>query len=34
MVNAKGNSKELYSLVCEITGTKVENPLPDNVADT
>jgi len=34
MVSAKGNSKKLYSLVCELTGTKVENPLPDNVADT
>ena len=34
MVSVKGNSKKLYSLVCELTGTKIENPLPDNVADT
>jgi len=33
MVGAKGHSKQLYSLVCELTGTKVENQLPDYVAD-
>lgn len=34
MVNAKGDSKKLYNLVSELTGTKSENPLPDSVADS
>lgn len=33
MVSAKGDSKKLYQLVWELTGTKTDNPLPDDVAD-
>ncbi|XP_052788755.1 uncharacterized protein LOC128223518 [Mya arenaria] len=32
--NAKGNTKHLYRIVSELTGTKSENPMPSAVNDT
>ena len=29
----KGDTKKLYSLVRYLTGTKVQNPMPDNTGD-
>ena len=29
----KGNSKHLYKLIAELTGSKVENPLPEGLSD-
>ena len=29
----KGNSKHLYKLIAELTGTKVENPLPEGLSN-
>ena len=29
----KGNSKHLYNLIAELTGSKVENPLPEGLSD-
>ena len=29
----KGNSKHLYKLIVELTGSKVENPLPEGLSD-
>ena len=29
----KGNSKNLYKLIAELTGSKVENPLPEDLSD-
>ena len=33
VISAKGNSKKLYQLVSEITGTKSENPMPPGKGD-
>ena len=29
----KGNSKYLYKLIAELTGSKMENPLPEGLSD-
>ena len=29
----KGNSKHLHKLIAEVTGSKVENPLPEGLSD-
>ena len=29
----KGNSKKLHKLITELTGSKVENPLPEGLSD-
>ena len=29
----KGNSKHLHKLTAELTGSKVENPLPEGLSD-
>ena len=29
----KGNSKHLHKLIAELTGLKVENPLPEGLSD-
>jgi hypothetical protein len=32
--NSKGDSKKLYALVSELTGTKSENPMPSGISDS
>ncbi|XP_060556715.1 uncharacterized protein LOC132717301 [Ruditapes philippinarum] len=33
ILNAKGDSKKLYGLISELTGTKAENPMPQSTND-
>ena len=33
IVKFKGNSKHLYELIVELTGSKTGNPLPDGISD-
>ena len=33
IIKFKGNSKHLHKLIAELTGSKVENPLPEGLSD-
>jgi len=34
VANSKGDSKKLYALVSELTGTQSENPMPSGTSDS